>query len=93
MNTHVRCPGCGDRGDASHIAACMTLARARSFGDGALWAILLVEKQLARRGRVDWSRLLQAISYQDSRARERGHRLQLVERDGRLQLVERGRVP
>jgi len=83
----ARCPGCRDLGDAAHIAACMSLARARSFGDGALWAILLVEKQIARRGRVDWDRLLRAISYQDSRARERGHRLQLTEHDGRIVLI------
>lgn len=66
---YARCPGCGDWGDAEHIAACAETKIRAAFGDGAMWCLLIVEKQVARRGEIDWSRLLGAIEYADRQAK------------------------
>lgn len=63
MILHAHCPGCGDRGDAAHIAACAYARMLRPFTDGALWLLLVVEKQLHRRGVVDWGRLMSAVAH------------------------------
>lgn len=61
------CPGCGDRGDAAHIAACSAGRMRRTFGDGATWLMLVVELQLHRRGCVDFDRLMRAIDHASKR--------------------------
>lgn len=65
----ARCPGCQDLGDAEHIAACAGSKILGAFGDGSLWIMLVVEKQLHRRGVVDWSRLLAAVEYADRQSK------------------------
>lgn len=64
----ARCPGCQDLGDAEHVAACAGSKIRRAFGEGALWLMLVVEKQIHRRGVIDWSRLLAAAEYADRQA-------------------------
>jgi hypothetical protein len=65
---YARCPGCGDKGDAEHIAACAEQKIRATFFDGAMWCLLIVEKQVKRRGEIDWSRLMSAIDYADRKA-------------------------
>jgi hypothetical protein len=65
----VRCPGCGDNGDASHVAACVGNSLTRKlereariaregWQAGALAMMFAVEKQMMRRGQVDWTALV-----------------------------------
>lgn len=57
------CPGCGDRGDAAHIAACSSIRLRQIFADGATWLLLVLDLQLQRRGRPDFDRMREAIDY------------------------------
>lgn len=63
--SHVKCPGCGDGGDAAHIAACVHLAKDQLAGDGwergARYVVGLVKTQVGRRGEVDFIALDEAI--------------------------------
>lgn len=53
----VRCPSCGDRGDAKHIAACCAITIDKSMSAGASHLLVVVRKQINRRGGVDVRRL------------------------------------
>lgn len=71
--TLARCPGCGDRGDVSHVVACVTIRieRHKSFANsatthawkaGARFALEVMERQIARRGGVDLEAVRAAIA-------------------------------
>lgn len=63
--THVKCPGCGDAGDAAHIAACMVLRgdelTARGWKRGADYVLAMAKTQIGRRGAVDVQAIADAI--------------------------------
>lgn len=65
MSNLAMCPGCGDRGDAAHMSACVVLKRDRLRADGwlagAMHVISLVRVQLGRRGSVDVAKLVEAV--------------------------------
>jgi hypothetical protein len=75
---YATCPGCGDRGDAAHIAACSGNATQVAFCDGALWLLLLVELQRYRRGDVDFGNLLAAVAHQERMAKRHRWSKQMV---------------
>lgn len=68
---YARCPGCGDMGDVSHVVACVGLSMSRratwdatvyrsGVESGAIGLLFIVEKQMNRRGRIDWDTLTKA---------------------------------
>lgn len=70
---YATCPGCGDRSDAAHIAACVALVRAGQAQEhrtarlagwlqGARYVVRVMRLQLQRRGAVDFDRLDDAIT-------------------------------
>ncbi len=62
---YARCPGCGDRADASHMSACAVIVtdriRAAAWREGANFLLGAVRAQLGRRGVVDVVKLADAI--------------------------------
>jgi len=58
----ARCTGCGDLGDAAHIAACASARISRAMRDGAELVLRMAETQLRRRGSTDIAALRTAIS-------------------------------
>jgi hypothetical protein len=69
VTAYARCPGCGDNGDVQHIAACVGSSLTRrlerdariareGWKSGALAMMFAVEKQMMRRGQIDWTKLV-----------------------------------
>lgn len=94
MTRYVRCPGCGDHGDAAHIAACTAAKLESIYQDGAIAALLIAEKQLHRRGSIDFMRLVDAVMNGLQPRHERAQRRALrvhARRDRQFRLARRSR--
>lgn len=73
---YATCPGCGQRGDVAHLAACRVerkdAADIEAWYRGATYALAMVRTQVGRRGAVDMGKLVDAIEAMHDAAESAG---------------------
>lgn len=74
---YVRCPGCGDRGDAEHVAACAGARIDTAWNEGGMYAVEIAKRMANRRrwlGAADLVGVLAGVRNTRSARRRWGRR-------------------